>query len=60
MVNRSGNQMISIQYLNFSPREFYDHSQDQAEYYNLADQPQYSQLRQRLAKLLKQGFPDLN
>ncbi|QEG36361.1 Choline-sulfatase [Bythopirellula goksoeyrii] len=40
--------------------ELYDHSKDQLEYYNLADQPEYSKLRKRLATLLKKGFPVLN
>ncbi len=40
--------------------ELYDHSRDKIGYYNLADEPEYVQLRQRLTKLLKQGFPVLN
>jgi uncharacterized sulfatase len=39
--------------------ELYDHSQDHVGYYNLANEPEYSEVRERLAQLLKQGFPSL-
>ncbi|MEQ8836732.1 MAG: sulfatase-like hydrolase/transferase, partial [Lacipirellulaceae bacterium] len=40
--------------------ELYDHSKDHAGYYNLADDPDFAEVRERMDKLLKQGFPALN
>jgi iduronate 2-sulfatase len=36
--------------------ELYDHSKDKLEYYNLADRPEYKKVRQRMEKMLRQGF----
>ena len=39
--------------------ELYDHSRDELEYYNLADQPELETVRRQLSALLSQGFPGL-
>ncbi len=39
--------------------ELYDHSKDAGEYYNLADNPEYEQVKRKLVSRLKEGFPML-
>ena len=39
--------------------ELYDQSKDHDNYYNLAENPEYSKVRKEMAKLLQTGFPNL-
>ena len=39
--------------------ELYNHSVDAMEYYNLADNPEYAPMREKLTSMLKRGFADL-
>lgn len=39
--------------------ELYDHSKDEGEYYDLANNPEYKQIKMKLVNQLKEGFPVL-
>lgn len=38
--------------------ELYDHRTDPDEHYNLANNPEYQEIREEMGKLLKKGFPE--